>query len=64
MNTKVETIRVVYQSTAQTKYAVQYFGRVEDMENIVYSAAESVPGMESISLVMIRGKTLMFRLGR
>ena len=64
LNTKVETIRFVYQSTAQTKYAVQYFGRVEDMENIVYSAAESVPGMESISLVMIRGKTLMFRLGR
>ena len=64
LNTKVETIRVVYQSTAQTKYAVQYFGRVEDMENIIYSAAESVPGMESISLVMIRGKTLMFRLGR
>ena len=61
---KVEAIRVVHQSAAQTKYAVQYFGRVEDMENIVYSTAESVTGMEKISLVMIRGKTLMFRLGR
>ena len=61
---KVEAIRVVHQSAAQTKYAVQYFGRVEDMENIVYSTAESVTGMEKILLVMIRGKTLMFRLGR
>lgn len=52
------------QSAAQTKYAVQYFGRVEDMENIVYAAAESVSGMENLSLVMIRGKTLMFRLVR
>ena len=64
LNTKVETIRVVHQSAAQTKYAVQYFGRVEDIENIVYSAAESIPGLENISLVMIRGKTLIFRLGR
>ena len=61
---KVETIRVMNQSAAQTKYAVQYFGRVEDMENIVYAAAESVSGMENLSLVMIRGKTLMFRLVR
>ena len=62
LNTTVETIRVVHQSAAQTKYAVQYFGRVEDMENLVYSTAESVAGMESLSLIMIRGKTLMFRL--
>ena len=61
---KVEMIRVVHQSAAQTKYAVQYFGRIEDMENIVYAAAENVPGLENISLIMIRGKTLMFRLGR
>lgn len=61
---KVEMIRVVHQSAAQTKYAVQYFGRIEDMENIVYAAAENVSGLENISLIMIRGKTLMFRLGR
>lgn len=64
LKNKVETIRVVHQSAAQTKYAVQYFGRIEDMENIVYTAAESVSGLENMSLIMIRGKTLMFRLGR
>ena len=64
LQNKVESIRVMHQSAAQTKYAVQYFGRVEDMESIIYSAAESISGMEDISLVMIRGKTLMFRLGR
>jgi len=62
LQSKVESIRVMHQSAAQTKYAVQYFGRVEDMETVVYSAAESISGMEDISLVMIRGKTLMFRL--
>lgn len=64
LQAKVETIRVVHQSAAQTKYAVQYFGRIEDIENIIYSAAENVTGLENISLIMIRGKTLMFRLGR
>ena len=64
LQSKVEMIRVVHQSAAQTKYAIQYFGRIEDMENIVYTAAESVSGLENMSLIMIRGKTLMFRLGR
>ena len=64
LQSKVETIRVVHQSAAQTKYAVQYFGRIEDMENIIYTAAESISGFENLSLIMIRGKTLMFRLGR
>ena len=59
----VETIRVVHQSAAQTKYAVQYFGTVEDMEDAVYAAAENVPGFDGIDLIMIRGKTLMFRSG-
>ena len=52
------------QSEAQTKYAIQYFGTVEDMEDIVYAAAEEVSGLEKMELVMIRGKTLMFRSGQ
>lgn len=61
---RVETIRVMNQSAAQTKYAIQYFGTVEDMEDIVYAAAEEVSGLEKMELVMIRGKTLMFRSGQ
>ena len=59
----VETIRVVHQSAAQTKYVVQYFGTVEDMEEAIYTAAEATPGLDGIELIMIRGKTLMFRSG-
>ena len=62
LQTKVEMIRVIHQSAAQTKYAVHYFGRIEDMEALVYATAENVPGFKNISLIMIRGKTLMFRL--
>lgn len=64
LKNKVENIRVMNQSAAQTKYAVQYFGTIEDMEDAIYTAAESVSGLENITLVMIRGKTLMFRSGR
>ena len=60
---EVETMRVLNQSAAQTKYAVQYFGTVEDLEDAVYAAAEGTPGLDGIELIMIRGKTLMFRSG-
>ena len=63
LKSEVETIRVMHQSAAQTKYAVQYFGTVEDMEDAVYTAAEGTSGFDGIELVMIRGKTLMFRSG-
>ncbi|MEL3907293.1 MAG: hypothetical protein P1P65_09780 [Treponema sp.] len=63
LKNNVETIRVVHQSAAQTKYAVQYFGTVEDMEELIYEAAESVPGFEGIELIMIRGKALLFNSG-
>lgn len=58
-----EMIRVVHQSAAQTKYAVQFFGTIEDMEEIIYQAAENTPGLDNIELIMTRGKTLMFRSG-
>lgn len=64
LKNEVETIRVMNQSAAQTKYAVQYFGTVEDMEDMVYTAAEGISGLEKMELVMIRGKTLMFRSGQ
>lgn len=63
LKNEVEDIRVINQSAAQTKYAVQYFGTIEDMEDSVYAAAEAVPGLDGIELIMIRGKTLMFRSG-
>ena len=63
LKNEVETIRVMNQSAAQTKYAVQYFGTVEDMEDIIYAAAEAVPGLTGMELIMIRGKTLVFRSG-
>lgn len=63
LKNQVETIRVMYQSAAQTKYAIQHFGTVEDMEDAVYTAADSTAGLGGIELIMIRGKTLMFRSG-
>jgi len=39
------------------------FGTVEDLEDAVYAAAEGTPGLDGIELIMIRGKTLMFRSG-
>ncbi|MGP1454165.1 MAG: hypothetical protein ACTTJ7_00155 [Treponema sp.] len=56
-------LKTLHQSAAQTKYAVFLFGTVEDMETIVFNAAETVPGFDRFDLVMLRGKSLTFKTG-
>ena len=59
----VNDIKTLYQSSAQTKYAVSFFGTIDDLEAVIYDTADSVPGFENIKLVMLRGKTLTFKSG-
>ena len=59
----VNDIKTLYQSSAQTKYAVSFFGTIDDLEAVIYNTADSVAGFENIKLVILRGKTLTFKSG-
>ncbi|UTC75301.1 hypothetical protein E4O03_00805 [Treponema sp. OMZ 792] len=63
LSENLNDIKTLYQSSAQTKYAVSFFGTIDDLEAVIYDAADSVPGFENIKLVMLRGKTLTFKSG-
>ena len=63
LNGNVNDIKTLYQSSAQTKYAVSFFGTIDDLEAVIYNTADSVAGFENIKLVILRGKTLTFKSG-
>ncbi|UTC67212.1 MULTISPECIES: hypothetical protein [unclassified Treponema] len=63
LSENVNDIKTLYRSSAQTKYAVSFFGTIDDLEAVIYDTAESVTGFENIKLVILRGKTLTFKSG-
>lgn len=63
LSENLNDIKTLYQSSAQTKYAVSFLGTIDDLEAVIYDTADSVPGFENIKLVMLRGKTLIFKSG-
>lgn len=63
LSQNLNDIKTLYQSSAQTKYAVSFFGTIDDLEAAIYEIADSVPGFENIKLVMLRGKALTFKSG-
>lgn len=63
LSQNLNDIKILYQSSAQTKYAVSFFGTIDDLEAAIYDIADSVPGFENIKLVMLRGKALTFKSG-
>lgn len=60
---KVKDLQVISQSPEQTRYAVFLFGRLEDLEEIMYEVADSIPGLEGMEQVLMRGKSLTFNTG-
>ncbi len=63
LRAKVKDLQVVNQSAEQTKYAVYLFGRIEDLEEIVVSVADSIPGLEGMEQKLMRGKSITFDSG-
>ncbi len=60
---KVKSIRRVSTSPEETKYEVRLIGRIEDLEDIVYNVADSISGLEGVSLVYQRGNSITFDTG-
>jgi hypothetical protein len=60
LRSRVKDLQVLNQSAESTRFAVYFFGRVDELEEVIYSVADSIPGLEGMEQVMIRGKTLVF----
>lgn len=60
---KVKSVKRISTSSEETKYEVRIIGRIEDLEDIVYDTADSIPGMEGIALVYQRGSSITFDSG-
>ncbi|AHC13688.1 DUF6175 family protein [Salinispira pacifica] len=60
---EVEDLETVSQTGEETRYAIYYFGRKDEVEDLIYRVADRTPGMEYISLVLTRGKSMTFDTG-
>ncbi len=60
---KVKSVKRLSASSEETKYEVRLIGKMEDLEDIVYDVAESIPGLDGISLVYQRGNSITFDSG-
>ena len=60
---KVRDVRTVSQTSEETKYNVFLIGTVEDLVDAVYDVAETIPGLEGMYQVLLRGKSVTFSTG-
>lgn len=60
---RVYDVETGYQSPEETKYTVHYLGRIEELESVIYDAADTVPGLEGLRQVLLRGKEITFNSG-
>ncbi|WP_041398374.1 DUF6175 family protein [Spirochaeta africana] len=60
---EVSDLVTISQTADETRYAVYFFGRIDELEDLMYDLSDRVAGMENLFLVMTRGKTITFDLG-
>jgi hypothetical protein len=60
---RVTDLQTVSQTDAEARYVVHMFGRIDELEELVYAVSEALPGFEQLELILIRGKTITFNAG-
>ncbi|MFW5801617.1 MAG: hypothetical protein ACOCVC_06265 [Spirochaeta sp.] len=60
---EVNDLNTISQTAEETRYSVYYFGRLDELEDLMYDLSDRIPGMENLYLIMTRGKTITFDLG-
>ncbi len=60
---KVKEVLTVSQAAEETRYAVFLIGSVEDLAEAVLDVAETIPGLEGMHQVVLRGKSVTFDTG-
>jgi len=63
LSARVADLVTVSQTAEQTQWAVYYFGRSDDLQDLIYDVTDIVPGLDGMYLVMTRGKSLTFDTG-
>ena len=60
---KVKEVLTVSQAAEESRFAVFLIGSVEELARIVLEVAETVPGLEGMHQVVLRGKSVTFDTG-
>jgi hypothetical protein len=60
---KVKEVLTVSQAAEETRFAVFLIGTLEDLAEAVLDVAETIPGLEGMHQVVLRGKSVTFDTG-
>ena len=60
---KVKEVETVNQSPEETKYHIYILGSIEDLVDEIYDVAETIPGLEGMDQLLLRGKSVTFDSG-
>ncbi|HUX13239.1 MAG TPA: DUF6175 family protein [Spirochaetia bacterium] len=63
LRNRVSDLQTVSQSSDATTFVVYYYGRADELADLIFAVAESTPGLERFNQVMTRGKSLVFNTG-
>ena len=63
LRSRVADVQTLSQSSGSTQFIIHYYGRVDALADLVFSIAGQTPGLERMSQVLIRGKSLVFNTG-
>jgi hypothetical protein len=63
LSARVADMTTISQTAEQTQWAVYYFGRSDDLQDLIYDVSDIVAGLDGLYLVMTRGKSLTFDTG-
>jgi len=63
LRAEVSDLITVSQTADETRYTVFYFGRVDDLEDLLYETSEIVPGLQNMYHVITRGNSMTFDTG-
>jgi hypothetical protein len=63
LKNRVKFLRTLSSSDRETLFEVRFLGSITDLEDMVYTIAESIPGLEGMERVYFRGKSITFDTG-
>ena len=60
---RVKDVETVNQSPEETKYYIYILGSIEDLIDEIYDVSETIPGLEGMDQLFLRGKSVTFDSG-
>lgn len=63
LEAQVKLLKTVSASPEETRLEVFYFGKLDSLSDLIERVSGSVPGLEDLYMVMLRGRSLTFNTG-